>query len=254
MIFAQNNKGFALYLLPENIKSEELSNLDIKKIKPAGKPFISINDISTYLKNTHEFVLHYEETKRLRKLKVPVSGTPFIVFVGDEPIYTGAFWNGFSSVSFKGVVIDVSNLVGDFPTLKLELDYPPLATKNISFDPRPDQRIFNDLKKNDRLYEQVWLTGKCKKIRATGKRRQSYVFTFAVVSVVKSTFEENEVSFEIFDDAGKPLRTALQAESVSNSYVEENWRFTNKEILLKFNRLVSDTKRNIHLVDFEMTD
>ena len=87
----------------------------------------------------------------MKKLKVRRDGQPFVVFVGDEAIYTGAFWNGFSSATFLGVAVDVSKLEGEFPMVKLELDYPPLAPKNIAFDPRPDERIFEALKKAEKI-------------------------------------------------------------------------------------------------------
>lgn len=265
MIFAQEEQKkkedkskdeFKLYLLPESVKPAELAKLDIKKIKPKDKPFLSTEDIWSYLKDTHEIALNYTAGGRLKNLKVPVSGRSFIVFVGNEPIYTGAFWTGFSSVSFRGVAVDVANLKGDFPVIKLELDYPPLAPKNVGFDPRGDARIFRTFEKAGRLFEQVWLKGKCQKIRATGKRRQSYVFTFAVTSIVKSTYESNEISFEIFDDVGdKILRRAIKAESTSNSYIEENWRIDQEqEILLKFERRVGGRDYEIYLRDFEIIE
>jgi len=48
--FGQDDKDFALYLLPPNIKAPDLSKLDIRKLKPSGKPFITANDIAWYLR------------------------------------------------------------------------------------------------------------------------------------------------------------------------------------------------------------
>lgn len=253
MISAQDEKDFALYLLPEKIGAQRLARLDLKKIKPPGEPFLTREDLWSYLKDTHEIKLGFRATARLKKLKVPAGGRPFVVFAGGEPVYAGAFWNGFSSLAFKGVAVDVANLTGDFAEIKLELDYPPLAPKNPAFDPRADERIFKILESGGKLYEQVWLSGTCKKIRATGKRRQSYVFTFAVTAVVKSTYELADVSFELYSDArGGDLRRALRAEAVANSYVEENWGFdAEKEFLLKFERRVRGAPHEIYLKDFE---
>lgn len=251
--FAQDNKGFALYLLPPDAKAAGLSKLNIHQIKPKGKPFITAEDISWYLKDTHEVVLYYEAGMRLKKLKVPVNGRPFIVFSGDEPVYTGAFWNSFSTKSFKGVAINVSDLKGDFPVLKLDLDHPPVDEKHISFDPRPDARIFKALKDRSVLMEEVWMYGKCRQIQATLKRRASFIFTFEVTSVVKSNYSGNEVVFEIFDDTGKSLRSAVEAEwkRVDQRNIEWNIN-TQKEILLKFIRRVSDKFEDVYLSDFEI--
>lgn len=254
-VAAQDNKGFALYLLPSNFKAKDLSKLNIKQIKPHGKPFITADDMYWYLKDTHVVVLDYQTGLRLKKLNVPASGRPFVVFSGDEPVYTGAFWNSLSSISFKGVVINVSDLKGDFPDVKLDLGYPPLATNDISFDPRPDSRIFKALEKRGVLREEVWMYAKCRQIAATGKRRQSYLFTFDVSSVVKSTYTGREVVFEIFDDAGKSLRSAVDAEWKRVDQFNIEWGInTQKEILLKFHRRVSDKPENVYLSDFEIKD
>src|SRR5262245_33091640 len=118
MTLAQGDKKeFKLYLLPPGIKSAELSKLNIKKIKPRGKPFLSTEDIDLYVKDTHQITINYTAALRLKSLKVPVDGRPFIVFVGNEPIYTGAFWKGFSLMSFRGVAVDVANLKGDYPEI-----------------------------------------------------------------------------------------------------------------------------------------
>lgn len=255
MTYAQDGRGFELYLLPPDIKATDLSKLDINKLKPEGKPFISTEDISSYLKDTHEMVVYYNGALRLKKLEVPVSGRPFIVFAGGQPIYTGAFWNSFSSISFVGIAIEISDIKGGFALLEFELDYPPLAPKHAASDPRSDPRVFSALEKSGILYEQVWLYGKCKGIRSTGKRRQSYVFTFGVTSVAKSTYDQTEVTFERFDDVGETLRSAIDAEWISRNGDVENWKFNrDREILLKFERRVSDKLHNIYLSGFEIKE
>ena len=177
------------------------------------------------------------------------------MFAGGEPVYTGAFWSSLSSINFKGVTIDISDLKDDFRVLKLALGYPALDAKHIAIDPRPNRRIFRALEKYGVLREQVWMYGKCKQIRSTGKRRNSYVFTFDVISVVKSTYDRPEVVFEIFDDTGKSLRSAVEADWESKTQLGEKWRFNaQKEILLKFERSVGDKVDNVYLDDFEEKD
>jgi hypothetical protein len=253
---AQDNSAkssFNLYLLPDNIKASRLSRLKIDKLKPPGKPFLSGRHIERYVKDTHEIQLNYAGAAQLKKLKVPAGGKPFVVFAGGEAIYAGAFRQGFSSISFKGAAIDVANLKGDFPTIRLELDYPPLSPKNIAFDPRPAARVMRALEQDGILYEQVWFRAKCKKIRGTGKRHQSYVFTFAVTSVMKAKYERPEISFELYSDfGGEKMREMLKAEFVSGSRLQQEWDFDpQKEILLKFVRKVT-TQENpqMYLDDF----
>lgn len=254
-IFAQDKESFALYLLPPDLKADELAKLDLKQIKPRGKPYITGDEISYYVKDTHEMTLHYEAGLRLKKLDVPVSGRPFVVFSGGEAVYTGAFWKGFSSIGFKGVVIDVSDLKGDYPQLRLDLDYPTRPPTAISFDPRGDARILKALEKRSVLREEVWMYGKCKQIRATMKRRASFVFTFDVTSVVKSTYAGSEVVFEIFDDTGKSLRSAVGAEWKRVDGFNTEWNIdTQREVLLKFHRRVSDKPENVYLGDFEIKE
>lgn len=252
MTFAQgDDKEFKLYLLPPDVKAAGLSRLNINKIKPFGKPFLTTKDIRFYVKDSHELMIDYTAAPRLKSLKVPVSGRPFIVFVGDQPIYTGAFWTGFSSVSFRGVAVDVSKLTGDFPNIKLDLDYPPLAPKNTGFDPRSDPRVFEVFEKAGVLYEQVWMWGKCTKIEGSGKHRPSFYFTFDVTSVVKSTYDSSTVNFELFDPEYSKLMQAINVGFDGRLYAERNWRFdTEKEILLKFERLVSNKTPGMHLRTF----
>jgi hypothetical protein len=256
-VFGQDDslKGsFNLYLLPDNIKANQLSGLEISQLRPTGKPFLSKQDIRRYIKDTHEIQLDYTGAAQMKKLKVPVSGKPFVVFAGGEAIYAGAFWQGFSSISFKGVAIDVANLKGDFPVLRLELDYPPLSPKNIAFDPRPDARLMQALECDGILYEQVWIRAKCRKIDATGKRHQSYVFTFAVTSVVKANFELADISFELYSDfGGAKMRAALRAEFSANTRREQGWTFdAQKEVLLKFERKVpADKNSRLYFAGFE---
>lgn len=254
MAFAQDNSEFALYLLPSSIRSADLAKLDIKKIKPVGKPLISTGDISSYVKDRHEMVLYYEAGLRLKKLLVPVGGRPFVVFAGRDPIFAGAFWTSISSISFHGVVINVTDLKGDYPVLKLDLDYPSTAKNSTAFDPRSDPRIVRILVNNSKLREEVWLYGKCQEVRPTRKRRQSFVFTFDVTSVVRSTYGSPQVVFEDYDDNVSSLRSAVQADRPER-YAEEGLPCDSKKlILLKFQRLVSAKPQPVYLEDFEVND
>jgi hypothetical protein len=70
----------------------------------------------------------YEKIQQLFTLPTEVRGIPFVVCVGTDRFYAGAFWAPVSSNSFDGIVI------------RIGLGYPsPEAFMGI--DPRSDQRM-----------------------------------------------------------------------------------------------------------------
>jgi len=253
--FAQNDSstGFAVYLLPEDITPNQLKNLDLKKLKPIGKPFIAENDIQFYQKETHAFRIGYLAAERLKKINDGKSGRTFAVFVGNEAIYAGAFWKSISSQSFDGIIIDPFKSVGkppyysnsDYPILTLELGYPsPAYFKSI--DLRADSRIFKALENTGKLYEKLELVVKCKKITASGKRRPSSYFEFEIVTVTKGEFKDKEIQFELFD--GK-LLPELDAELGWGA--GENVEFNpDREIVLEMSKQVGKEKPKWFLIDY----
>ena len=90
----QKPKEFALYLLPEPAdRKQKHRALDISKLKkPAGDPLISAKDIAHYQKDRHEIGIYYNTGLRLKTKTLDLGGKPFAIFVGDVPVYTGAFW------------------------------------------------------------------------------------------------------------------------------------------------------------------
>lgn len=51
-------------------------------------------------------------------------------------------------------------------------------------------------------FKNLIFVGRCKKIRPTGKRHQSYFFTFEILRVLAGTFDKQEISFELYADFG----------------------------------------------------
>ncbi len=207
MVFGQNNpRGFAIYQLPDSVKSNQLSTLDLKKLKPTGAPLIAESDLWFYQKENHEFRIDYTAALRIKKINEQGGTQPFAVFVGDEAIYVGAFWKTILSASFEGVMIDTYKALAradkksnpDFPVLTLELGYPS-PKYFIGTDPRADTRIFKALEKAGKLYEAAELIVKCKKITATGTRRPGSEFTFEIVSVTKGEYKDKEINFVLYD-------------------------------------------------------
>lgn len=207
MVVAQNSsQGFAVYLLPDSLKNETLSTPELKKLKPNGAPLIAESDIRYYQKETHSFRIDYEAAKRVKKLNDEDSRARFAVFVGNEAIYAGTFWRSTSSFSNSGIIINTyeafliadKNSTPDFPVLTLRTGYPTPAFFKDQ-DLRADSRIFNALEKAGKLYEEVELIVKCRKITATGTRRPGSEFTFDVVSVTKGELKGKEISFTLYD-------------------------------------------------------
>jgi hypothetical protein len=255
IIFAQNNspKGFAVYLLPGNIKSNQLSKINLKKLKPTGKPLISESEIQYYQKENHEFRIDYIASDRIKKINDLGGTKPFAVFVGNEAIYVGAFWKSILSSTFDGVIINTFKAVGnppyysgsDYPVLTLELGYPSTEYFK-STDLRADSRIFKALEEAGKLYEEVELNVTCSKIIGTGKRRMSYIFTLPVVSVSKGEFDEKEITLELYD--GKML---AEFDAERKVRIGENTNFDQKQqVTLKLSKQVGKEKPDWFLIDY----
>ena len=208
MVSAQKNfvKGFALYLLPARINTNQLKTIDLKKLKPVGKPVITESDIRYYQKDNHQFRIDYPAADRIKKINNQGGTKSFAVFVDGEAVYTGAFWKSILSQSFDGIIIDTYKSVGDppyysntdYPVLTLESGYPS-AEYFKGADLRSDPRIFKALETAGKLYDEVELVVKCRKIRSSGKRRASSYFTFEVLAATKGEFKEKIIELELFD-------------------------------------------------------
>lgn len=252
--FAQNKDGFALYLLPSNIRVEQLPKLDIKNLKPTGKPVFSAADIQFYLTDYHEISFQYQGADRLKNLKIPPEGLPFIVLVGDQPIYTGAFAGSKFRLQTSMIHIRVDDLGGDFPVLTIEgrqYAYTMTSAPDPPFaDQRKDPRILQSLKDAGILYEKLWLAGKCLKIVPTGKHTATSLFTFSVTETHLGKFEQDRIEFEPDFQTGAKLLTALSAEFNDSSRLMD---FDTDTIFrLKFVRQLTDQKPPIYYAGFEI--
>ena len=254
MVFAQNtSNGFAIYLLPESVKPDQLSALDLKKIKPAGAPLIAESDLWFYQKETHEFRIDYLASQRIKKINEKGGTAGFAVFVGDKAIYAGSFWKSILSQSFDGIVIDTykalnradKKSVPDFPVLKLEPGYP--SPKYFTgTDLRADSRIFEALEKTGKLYEQAELIVKCKKITATGTRRPASRFVFEVLAVTKGKFNDKEITFVLNDGDLLPELDAKLGWSL-----DMNVSFNpDTEIVLEISQQVGREKPEFFITDY----
>jgi len=139
---------FAIYLPAKELTGPQVAGADLRNLSLQSKPTIAAGDILAYDPTTHTMQLTPAAAQRLAQLKVGVYGRAFIVCVGTEPIYAGAFWSPVSSVSFNGVIIELPARVED--ELALTLGYPTAAVSS-GTDPRSDQRILTALRRAGKL-------------------------------------------------------------------------------------------------------
>ena len=145
-------RGFSIYLLADDVPATELSIVDLSDLELQEEPILSIDDIIAYSTETHEIELTaeaYARIQRLFSLPVEVGGMPFVVCVGVDRIYAGAFWTLASSISFDGVVI-CEPYERERHVIRIVLGYPtPEAFSGK--DPRSDPRVLQSLEAVGRL-------------------------------------------------------------------------------------------------------
>jgi hypothetical protein len=144
----QLQAGFAIYLTRDDIRPSEMASFTHFTL--AEMPLISEDDIVSYTKDTHEMELTGEAFTRVNALKIPTYGKSFVVCVGQKQIYWGAFWAGYSSQSFDGVIIGLPSFLEKEHAIQITLGYPSSGFYK-GTDPRPDAEIIQSLKKAGKL-------------------------------------------------------------------------------------------------------
>ena len=145
--------GFAIYLVDQAITAQEMLQADLGELRLEEAPIISLDDIVAYNLATHEIQLTDSAYEKIGGLAVPVQGAPFVVCVGHERIYGGAFWTSYSSLSYEGIVIDTLPAMADDPdqALRIELGYPESLELFVGEDPRSHFRIVESLAAANKL-------------------------------------------------------------------------------------------------------
>jgi len=144
--------GFAIYLTKQDIppaQMEDLSHVDI-----AERPIITISDIITYDAQEHELRLTASAFERISQLDVPTRGKSFIVCVDKAPIYWGAFWVLWSSLSFDGVTIWMPLSLEEPYVIRLELGYPS-SELYTGEDPRTNPVVIESLEQAGKLINKL---------------------------------------------------------------------------------------------------
>ena len=145
-------KGFSIHLLEDEVPATELSIDDLNDLELQEDPILSTDDIIAYSREKHEIELPPEAYERIQQLFTPpdmVLGIPFVVCVGPDRIYAGAFWTPVSSISIDGVVI-CQPFDPDKRVIRIGLGYPCLEAFT-GKDPRCDPRILQSLEAAGKL-------------------------------------------------------------------------------------------------------
>lgn len=145
---------YSIYLVKENDKTvySDFSSIDLKKINLEEKPILSIDEIVSYSKNSHEMILTPAVYAKIRKIFFLNTERLFVVCVGKERIYLGTLVSIFSSKSYSGVLvygpeIDREKTQND----RYSICFSWAAYGSLAQDPRSDPRILNAFKQAGRL-------------------------------------------------------------------------------------------------------
>jgi hypothetical protein len=141
--------AFAIYLVRGEVPDPQV-DLSLLDLEPT--PFLTADDILAYTWETHAIELTDAARERVASLEVPLTtGVPFVVCVGAERIYPGAFWVSYSSMSYNGIVIDTLFAQMDDPIIRLQLGYPESPELFEGEDLRSDLRIRQSLEDAGKL-------------------------------------------------------------------------------------------------------
>ena len=143
------NIRLSLYLLNDtSITASAVWVKPLDSLVLASKPFVTQNDISSYVWSTHTFavqpLLDIFIDQLISSAERP-GGVPFVVTVDGESIYLGAFWWGTSPIEPQGAYIDVT-LASPY---RIQFD----STALQPVDLRGDMRIHDALKEAGILVE-----------------------------------------------------------------------------------------------------
>ena len=144
---------FSIYLVKQGVSAQQMMKMDLSQLELDRSPILSGADIVTYTWETHEIELTEPARERVARLEVPMTtGVPFVVCVGDERIYGGAFWVSSSSMSFQGIVIDTLFAKMDDHPIRIQLGYPESPERFEGEDLRSDPRILRSLAGSGKLW------------------------------------------------------------------------------------------------------
>ena len=143
---------FAIYLLQGQLSGAEILGVDPGHLLRQDQPLLTSQDMIQYRPTRHQIELTEAAYKRVWEMfptPIKTDGIPFVVTVGDQAIYAGAFWTPLSSISYNGVVI-LQPMEPERRTIRIELGYPSLEAFS-GRDLRADPRILDALQRSGKI-------------------------------------------------------------------------------------------------------
>jgi hypothetical protein len=140
------SERFAIYLTAQDSAPLNLAEMELDSLVLQEQPLLTSDDFASYQAGTHEIRLAPSTCQKLQQAfpsSIGVRGVPFVVCVGSERVYAGAFWTPLSSMSYDGVVILQPCMIQQ-ETMRIELGYPSESFFT-GRDPRSDPRILSVL-------------------------------------------------------------------------------------------------------------
>ncbi len=143
-----SSPSFAIYRLQDStFAASQIWDLPIDSLLLSDVPFLMQDSLTSYHLQTHEFTATASVDTQLAILGRyigPTGGIPFVVTVGHDRIYIGAFWYPYSSLSPAVPYIDLS-----IHNHQIQKAWFP----SDSLDRRSDPRIYSALKSAGILVE-----------------------------------------------------------------------------------------------------
>ena len=141
-----------LYLLESYETIDQTCQIDESTIVTNKNPLLYYSDFVTYNAKDYTFNISEKGRKVINNDDYPVTGVPFAVKIGDDLIYTGYFWPGYSSASCQWIVTDPISLLSS-DEMRMQLGYPGQFDGITIPDDRNDPRLLNVFRKDGKLIE-----------------------------------------------------------------------------------------------------
>jgi hypothetical protein len=143
---------FSIYLLQDQLSGVDVLGQDLSDLPRQEQPVLTSRDIVRYNPSRNEIKLTGDAYRRIQLLfstPIKTDGIPFVVTLGETPIYAGAFWTPLSSLSYNGIVI-MQPMEPGSNIIRLEQGYPGPDFFS-GADPRVDPRIIDALQRSGKI-------------------------------------------------------------------------------------------------------
>lgn len=138
-----------LYLIDDFSRIGQSYQIDEGSVITNNVAFIEYKELLSYDPEAHLFKLSDIAKERIENLE-NIHGAPFALKANGKLIYTGYFWQSYSSSMCDWVVIDPL-LVEIGNELKVQLGYPGLVQGQVIPDRRNDRRIIEIFQRDNKL-------------------------------------------------------------------------------------------------------